>query len=76
MSSTAITTVIRMMETLQETTQNQVVEHLRDYIAELRDEIRWDVSFKTTQWQLATLAQRTRQEIREGRAEPMDYDRL
>jgi len=76
MSSTAIATVIRMMETLPETTQNQVVEHLSDYIAELRDEIRWDVSFKTTQGQLAMLAQRARQEIGEGRAEPMDYDRL
>ena len=76
MTSTAIATVVKMMEGLPETTQNQVVEHLRDYIAQVRDEIQWDVTFKRTQKQLAAIAQRARQEIREGRAEPLDYSRL
>ena len=34
MSSNAIITITRMMETLPEALQNQIVEHLREYIAE------------------------------------------
>ena len=40
MSSNAIITITRMMETLPEALQNQIVEHLREYIAELQDELR------------------------------------
>ena len=76
MTSTAITTVIKMMETLPEATQDQVVEHLRDYIAEMQDEIQWDISFKKTQKQLIAAARRARQEIAAGHAEPLDYNQL
>ena len=76
MLSTAIATVTRMMESLPETVQIQVMEHLRDYIEDLQDEGRWDVSFKKTQRELAAAAQRTKQEIANGQAKPMDYDRL
>jgi len=76
MTSTAIATVIKMMETLPETTQNQVVEHLRDYVAEVQDEIQWDISFEKTQKQLIAAARRARQEIAAGHAEPLDYNQL
>jgi len=76
MTSTAITTVTKMMETLPELGQNQVVEHLQDYIAEMQDEIQWDISFEKTQKQLIAAARRARQEIATGRAEPLDYSRL
>ena len=39
MSSTAITTLTKMMESLPESAQHQVVEHLRDYVENLQDEI-------------------------------------
>ena len=76
MSSTAITTVTKMMEYLSETAQDHVVEHLRDYIEDLQDEIQWDISFKKTQRQLIAAAQRARQEIAEGHAKPMDHSQL
>ena len=72
MASNAITTITRMMETLPEPQQNQVVEHLREYIAELADELRWEVSFNNTQEQLIAAARQAKQEIAEGKAEPMD----
>lgn len=62
MSSPAVATMIKMVESLPETTQNQVVEHLRDYLAELQDEIRWDNLFQKTQSQLITAARRAKQE--------------
>ena len=76
MSSNAIITITRMMETLPEALQNQIVEHLREYIAELQDKLRWEVSFNNTQDQLIVAAQRAKQEIAEGKAEPMDLNRL
>ncbi len=76
MTSVAIASVTKMMETLPETTKDQVVERLRDYIAEMQDEIRWNISFKKTEKQLIAAARRARQEIAAGHAEPLDYNQL
>ncbi|MCO6450483.1 MAG: hypothetical protein J5I90_06800 [Caldilineales bacterium] len=76
MASTAIATVVKMMETLPESTQDQVVEHLRDYIAEIQEERRWDKAFQNTQSSLIEAARRAKEEIAEGLAAPMDYSRL
>ncbi len=76
MASNAVTTVTQMMESLPEAMQDRVVEHLREYVAELQDELRWDIAFNNTQDQLVAAARRAKQEIAEGKAEPMDLDRL
>lgn len=76
MMSTAIATVVKMLETLPETTQNRVVEHLREYIAEMQDDVEWDIQFQRTQQQLVVAARQARQEIAAGLAEPMDYTQL
>lgn len=76
MSSTAITTVVKMLESLPETVQEQVVEHLREYLADLQDELVWDDLVKRTQPQLVAAARRAKQEIAEGHAKPLDYDQL
>lgn len=55
--------------------RNQV-EHLRDYIAELEDELHWEITFNNTQDQLIVAARRAKQEIAEGKTESMDLDRL
>lgn len=76
MSSTAIATIVKMMETLPEDIQKQVVEHVRSYIAEVEDDLRWDALFAKTQSQLASAARRAKQEITEGLAKPMDIGKL
>jgi hypothetical protein len=76
MSSTAIATVTKMLESLPETAQVQVVEHLREYIEDLRDELEWDTLFAKTQPQLVTAAKRAKREIAEGRAKPLDENQL
>ncbi len=76
MSSTAIDTVIKMIESLPEPAQDQVVEHLREYLADLQDEFQWDMAFKKTQPQLIAATQRAKQEIAAGRAMPLDYSQL
>lgn len=76
MSSEAIATVVRMMESLPEGAQERVAEHLRDYIQDLQDELQWDISFQKTQYQLIAAARKARKQIAESKSEPMDYDRL
>ncbi len=61
MSSTAIATVIKMMESLPKPVQDQVVEHFRDHLDDWQDEARWDEQFKKTQPQLVAAARRARQ---------------
>lgn len=68
MSSPAIATVTKMMEALPETAQDQVVDHLREYLAEMESELQWDNLFKNTQPQLIAAARRARQEIAQGLA--------
>jgi hypothetical protein len=69
MPSTAVATVTKMMESLPEPAQDRVVEHLRDYIAE-----EWEAAFERTQDQLVVAAQRAKEEIAAGHAEPMNYE--
>jgi len=65
-----------MMESLPDPVQDQVVDHLREYLADLQDELRWDSLFQRTQPQLIAAARRARQEIAEGHARPMAYEQL
>ena len=76
MESTAITTVIKMMEALPEYTQNLVAEHIREYIATVQDENAWDSAFQKTQPQLASAARDARQQIAAGHAKPMNHKHL
>jgi len=76
MSSTNIVTITKLMETLPESIQDRAVEHLRDFVTEMQDEIQWDALFKKTQKQLIAAARRAREEIAAGHAKPMDYGQL
>ena len=76
MSSTAIVTMTKMMESLPESAQEQAVEYLRDFIAEMQDENQWDALFAKTQNQLVAAARKAKEEIAAGKAQPMDYEQL
>jgi hypothetical protein len=74
--TTATTTLVKLLETLPEPVQDQVVDHLKLYVEELQDELQWDMAFKKTQPQLLAAARKAKQEISQGLSEPMDYKRL
>jgi len=65
-----------MLEELPETVQNQIVEHMREYIEDLQDEACWDSTYKETQAKLVSAARRAKREIADGQAKPLDYDQL
>jgi hypothetical protein len=76
MSSEAIAAIIQMLERLPESTQERVVEHLREYIEDIAEELRWDEVFRRTQGQLAAAAQLARKEIAEGKDLPLRLEDL
>ena len=76
MVTPSIATVVKMMETLPEETQSQVVEHLREWLLDMEDEAIWDESFARTQKQLYETAQDVRKQVAEDKSEPMDFNRL
>ena len=76
MSSPAINTVIKMMESLSEEEQDKIVEHLREYIQDLQDEQKWNESLNKSQNKLVATAKLAKQQIAEGKAQQMNYDKL
>ncbi len=76
MSSTAITTIVKMVESLPDNLQERVSEHIREYIADLEDESKWESSFQKPHPNLVAAARKAKQEIAEGKSVPMNYDSL
>lgn len=76
MDAATATTMIKMLESVPDQLQNEVVEHMRNYIEDIRDEAKWNNSFSTTQDKLIAAARQARKEIAEGKASPMDTDKL
>jgi hypothetical protein len=76
MVTPTMNTIMKMLESLPEPLQKQAAERLREYIAEMQDDQKWDNSFTKTQAKLTEAAKRARKEISEGKAQPMDFKRL
>ena len=76
MVTPAVNTIIKMIEQLPETDQDRVAEHLREYLAELEDNEKWDETFAKSQDKLVYAARQARKQIGEGNSEPMDFDKL
>ncbi len=74
--SDTINTVVKMMESLPESAQSKVAEQLRNYIEELYDDIHWDYLFNKSQKSLVKAAQQAKREIAQGKAKPMDINKL
>lgn len=47
--SAAIQTMVKIMESRPEPTRNQVVDLVREYLADLEDEAIWDARFEQTE---------------------------
>ena len=75
-SSAIVTTMAKMLESLPEPIQERTLEHMREYIEDIRDESKWDESFSRTQSNLVAAARQARKEISENKAIPMDLEKL
>jgi hypothetical protein len=64
------------MESLPVSLQERVTDHLREYINDLQDEIKWDNSFAKNQSKLVAAARIAKQEIAEDKAVALDFNQL
>jgi hypothetical protein len=71
-----VETIVKMVESLPEALQERVVNELRSVILEANDEAEWDMQFERKQEGLMSAARKAKQEIVQGLAEPMDYEKL
>lgn len=76
MESEASVTIAKMLETLPVQLEDKVVEHLKEYIEDLRDEAQWTDSFSRTQESLIKAARQARKDISDGKATPLTIKQL
>ncbi len=76
MDTSAATTMIKMLESVPDSLQEGVVEHMRDYIEDVRDEAKWKELFSRPQDKLIAAARQARQEIAGGKGSPLDIEKL
>ena len=76
MASATTVTVIKMLETLPEEIQERVLEHMRIYIEDIREEAKWSESFSKSQNKLVAAARQARKQIADGKASLLDLNKL
>jgi hypothetical protein len=76
MESTATVTIKKMLEALPEQFQDRVLEHMREYIEDIKEEAKWAESFSKSQSKLVAAARQARKEISKGKAVPLNLEQL
>ncbi len=74
--STSMATIEKMLESLPEEARERVLEHIREYILDLQDELKWNGLFQETQEALAEAAQKAKKEVEKGKATPLKIEDL
>ena len=68
MTSATTATMMKLLDTLPEGLQDRALEHMREYIEDIREEMQWNESFSKPQSKLVTAARQARREIAEGKS--------
>ncbi len=76
MASATATTVLKMIDSLPEPEQERVLEHLREYIEDVREDAEWNEAFARSQDKLAAAGRKAKAQIAQGLATPLDPDQL
>jgi len=76
MPTSASVTMMKLIESLPEPIKERALEHMQQYIEEIRDELRWNEAFEKSQNKLVTAARQARKEIAKGKAAPMNFNDL
>jgi hypothetical protein len=76
MPTSAGVTMMKMIESLPEPVQECALAHMQQYLEDIRDELKWNESFGSSQSKLITAARQAREEILRGKATPMNVEDL
>jgi hypothetical protein len=76
MPTSAGVTMMKMIEALPESLQERALEHMQQYIGDIRDELKWSDAFGNSQSKLIAAARHAREEISRGKATTMNVEDL
>ena len=76
MPTSAGVTMMKMIESLPEPVQERALEHMQQYLEDIRDELKWSESFGNSKSKLIAAARQAREEISRGKATPMNVEDL
>lgn len=76
MASTTTETMVKMVETLPPELHERVLEHMREFIEDILEDAKWSESFAKSQNRLAAAASQAKKEIAQGKAVPLDHEKL
>lgn len=76
MSFSNVTILKDKLDSLSEEMRERIAEYLSEHFEEIQDEVRWEEQFKKSSDKLSEIARRARTAIAEGKAEPMNYEKL
>jgi len=76
MPTSASITMMKMVESLPEPLQERALEHMQQYIEDVRDELKWNEAFGKSRSKLVVAARQAREEIVQGKATPMNFKDL
>ena len=65
-----------MREPITKDVKHNIVERLKNFFQDFYDKLRWDYLFKKKEKKLVEVAKKARQEIAEGKAKVMYYNKL
>jgi len=65
-----------MREPITKDVKHNIVERLKNFFQDFYDKLRSDYLFKKKEKKLVEVAKKARQEIAEGKAKVMDYNKL
>jgi len=69
-------TITRMVQSLPESLQVSVLEELEKIVAEKRDEVEWNTQFEGKQDQLIAATKEVKKQMKAGKVQDMDYEKL
>ncbi|MGK7918957.1 MAG: hypothetical protein AB4080_02970 [Trichodesmium sp.] len=72
MSEEDIATIVKIFESIPDAQQEKIIQHLREYIADIEHELKWDKSFHKTQNKLVEVARLAKQQIAQGKKQTID----
>ena len=68
--------IMKMIESLPEPLQERALEHMQEYIQDIRDELKWNDSIGKSQGKLIAAARQAREDIIRSKATPLDLEEL
>ncbi len=71
-----VTILTKKLESLPEDSREKLAKYISEHFEDFEDEMLWDEQFQNSSSKLSGMARKARNEIAEGKSEPMNFEKL